>query len=80
MATKRQIAANRRNARKSTGPRTPDGKAQSSRNAVRHGILARNLMLVGEFRQEFDQLYAEYFHHYQPSKPAECRDSTSNLK
>jgi hypothetical protein len=38
MATERQIAANRRNARKSTGPRTAAGKARSSRNARRHGL------------------------------------------
>ena len=38
MATERQIAANRRNARRSTGPRTPAGKARSSRNARRHGL------------------------------------------
>jgi len=38
MATERQIAANRRNARNSTGPRTAAGKARSSRNARRHGL------------------------------------------
>src|SRR5262245_11337428 len=38
MATERQIAANRRNARNSTGPRTATGKARSSRNARRHGL------------------------------------------
>jgi len=38
MANKRQIAANRRNARKSTGPRSGGGKNRSSRNAYRHGL------------------------------------------
>ena len=38
MATPAQIAANRRNARKSTGPKTGQGKRTSSRNAVKHGI------------------------------------------
>ena len=38
MATERQIAANRRNAEKSTGPRTDAGKAAVSSNAVRHGL------------------------------------------
>lgn len=41
MATAKQIAANRLNARKSTGPRTAAGKARSSRNAVKHGMCAR---------------------------------------
>ena len=38
MASERQIAANRRNARKSTGPRSGTGKKRSSRNAYRHGL------------------------------------------
>ena len=38
MATERQIAANRRNARKSTGPRTSAAKKRASRNAYRHGL------------------------------------------
>ena len=40
MATPAQIAANRRNARMSTGPKTGQGKRASSRNAIRHGIYA----------------------------------------
>lgn len=38
MATKLQIAANRRNARHSTGPYTPDGKLKSAYNGVKHGL------------------------------------------
>jgi hypothetical protein len=38
MATERQIAANRRNAGKSTGPRTRAGKKRASRNSYRHGL------------------------------------------
>lgn len=41
MATDSQIEANRRNFRRSTGPRTDAGKARSSANATRHGILAK---------------------------------------
>ena len=38
MSTPRQIEANRSNARSSTGPTTPRGKARASRNARRHGL------------------------------------------
>jgi hypothetical protein len=38
MATEKQIAANRQNALKSTGPRSPAGKRRSSHNAYRHGL------------------------------------------
>jgi hypothetical protein len=40
MASERQRAANRRNSRSSSGPRTAAGKAQTSRNALRHGLAA----------------------------------------
>jgi hypothetical protein len=40
MATERQIAANRRNAHKSTGPRSRAGKRRASRNSYRHGLAA----------------------------------------
>jgi hypothetical protein len=40
MTSLRQIAANRRNASKSTGPRTDEGKQSSRGNAVRHGLTA----------------------------------------
>jgi hypothetical protein len=38
MASEKQIAANRANAKKSTGPKTATGKLKSSRNAYRHGL------------------------------------------
>ncbi len=48
----KQDAANRRNARKSTGPRTEDGKAIAARNATRHGLLSRLEVLPGLERAE----------------------------
>jgi hypothetical protein len=40
MTSDRKIAANRRNARRSSGPRTTAGKLEVSRNALRHGLAA----------------------------------------
>src|SRR5437879_2918671 len=56
MATLKQFEANRRNAQKSTGPKTPEGKAAVSMNALRHGLRARTVVLPGENREEFNQL------------------------
>jgi hypothetical protein len=44
MSTFRQIEANRRNARKSTGPVTDEGRQQSRCNAVRHGLTAETVI------------------------------------
>ncbi len=44
--SERRLAANRANAQKSTGPRTPEGKAASSRNAVRHGFRSATFAVV----------------------------------
>jgi hypothetical protein len=41
MASERQIAANRRNAKKSSGPRSAAGKDRASNNAYRHGLFSR---------------------------------------
>lgn len=48
MASERQIAANRLNAGRSTGPRTPEGKAVVSQNAVTHGLTSYGGLLPGE--------------------------------
>ena len=42
----RKRLANRRNAKKSTGPKTPEGKRRSGRNAVKHGLLSRDLVVT----------------------------------
>lgn len=49
MASEKQIAANRTNAARSTGPRTASGKARASKNALRHGFAAfGGLSAIGE--------------------------------
>ncbi len=48
MTSDKQADANRRNARKSTGPKTPEGKAVARLNAVKHGLLSQDILLPGE--------------------------------
>ncbi len=54
MATEAQVRANRLNALKSTGPRTVEGKAVVAQNAVRHGLSARQAVIVGEDVGEYE--------------------------
>ena len=48
MASIKQIEANRSNALNGTGPRTAEGKARSSRNALTHGLTAQEIVIPGE--------------------------------
>ncbi len=48
MASEKQVRANRQNAQKSTGPKTPEGKAAVRLNAAKHGLLSKETLLPGE--------------------------------
>src|ERR671912_3031755 len=48
MTSDKQADANRRNARKSTGPKTPEGKAAVRHNATKHGLLSQEVLIPGE--------------------------------
>jgi hypothetical protein len=52
----RRIEANRRNAQRSTGPKTAEGKARVAQNAVVHGLLSRETLLPDEDPQMLDTL------------------------
>jgi hypothetical protein len=52
--SQKKIEANRRNAARSTGPRTPEGKAVASRNATTHGLTARSPVVLDESPEEFE--------------------------
>jgi hypothetical protein len=53
VATEAQIEANRRNAARSTGPKSAAGKRIVAKNAVRHGLLSNEGLLFGESADEF---------------------------
>ena len=63
MTSEGKAEANRRNAQKSTGPRTPGGKAAVRLNALRHGLLSKEVLLPGEDGEALgelgDRLWAE---------------------
>ena len=71
MASQAQINANRRNAEKSTGPKTPQGKLIVSKNAVKHGLLSRSGLLLGEDSEAFKQLYDALFLEFAPESAVE---------
>ena len=71
MPTEAQINANRLNARKSTGPTSPEGKARSSLNALKSGIDAWSHIIPGEDPAELEALTAAFHNHYQPAGPTE---------
>jgi hypothetical protein len=52
----KQIEANRRNAARSSGPATPQGKAVARMNAAKHGVLARQTLIPGEDAEELAEL------------------------
>src|SRR4051812_29863238 len=59
MLSEKKIEANRRNAKKSTGPKTDKGKEASSQNALRHGLTATRFpILPGEDEAAYVQFHA----------------------
>jgi hypothetical protein len=68
----KKVEANRRNAQKSTGPRTIEGKRNSSRNSVKHGLLSKDVVVTGkEDPEEFDALLSDLKQDLKPKGRAE---------
>jgi hypothetical protein len=67
MATPAQIAANRRNAQKSTGPRTSEGKHMVGQNAVRHGLLTNNVLMPGEDAEAYERFTRQIHDEHMPA-------------
>jgi hypothetical protein len=71
MTSFRQIEANRRNALKSTGPRTDNGKERSRRNAVRHGLTAETVIGALEDAEDYKAFEAAITADYDPQSAVE---------
>src|SRR5215471_21553140 len=72
MATDKQIEANRRNAQKSTGPRTEEGRAAVRFNGLKHGLSAKSLCLPGDAPEELDAFLDNFEADYRPTTQTEA--------
>lgn len=68
-----RIDANRANALKSTGPKSPEGKARSRMNAWKHGITAEHVLVSAEPAEDFEALALDYRSRLQPADGYELR-------
>jgi hypothetical protein len=71
LTSKRQTVANRANARRSTGPKSPEGKHAVRLNGLRHGLLSRDVVLPGEDAAGFEELRNAVRAELAPSGPVE---------
>lgn len=73
--SERNRAANRKNAQRSTGPKTEAGKARSRGNAIKHGFFVQEMPLQRwHFTEDFrkaERLFQELVDHFQPVGPVE---------
>jgi hypothetical protein len=71
VATDKQTAANRLNAQKSTGPKTPEGRAAVRLNGVKHGLTAETIVLKGESEADFTGMLESFEAEHAPTTPTE---------
>lgn len=69
--SQKQLQANCRNALKSTGPKTVVGKVKVAKNAVKHGLLSRHIVIDGESQAEFNNFRAVLLDDLNPVGPLE---------
>ena len=72
MASEKQLLANRSNSQKSTGPRSLAGKTVSAKNATKHGLLSRDIVIQNEDPEEFNALHSRLRHDMEPEGIMEC--------
>ncbi len=70
-STEKQQEASRSNGKLSRGPVTPEGKRRVSRNALRHGLFAKAIVLDNERKQNFTNISKQYRNFFQPENALE---------
>jgi hypothetical protein len=70
-AAARRAETNRQNAQSSTGPRTPEGKLASSRNATTRGLASGQIIVPGEDLAAYETLLAALIEEHQPASTTE---------
>ncbi|MHC5172249.1 MAG: hypothetical protein ACYSPJ_00530 [Planctomycetota bacterium] len=71
MTSQKQIAANRKNAQKSTGPRTEQGKSTVAHNAIKHGLRSNRVLITSDDPHEFAKHHKALFKELAPVGPME---------
>jgi hypothetical protein len=69
--SEKQLNANRENAKKSTGPKTEEGKKRSALNGSRHNLTGAAYVMSDEDRQAFDKFSGPFIASFKPANPAE---------
>jgi hypothetical protein len=71
MTSFRQFEANRRNAERSTGPKTEEGKRRSRRNALRHGLCAETVIEIVEDVEDYKEFESAVIANYEAETAVE---------
>jgi len=71
LSSLRRITSSRANGARSLGPKTPAGKLQSSANAIKHGLLAKCVVLETESEECFQDLLTSFLNRFQPGDDVE---------
>jgi hypothetical protein len=66
MSSEQQIEANRLNAQKSSGPRTPEGKKRISSNALKHGLTGKEILMPYEKLEDFESFSSDIYFSLRP--------------
>ena len=66
MSSIRRITASRANGRLSRGPVSAEGRRRSSQNALRHGLLAKCIVLPAENEEAFHRLFQSFLDRFGP--------------